>query len=415
MQKEVLASNLYRRVGLSRLPNAFQVFWINPSRVQYHTSYSNASPDWEDWVFDQRRSVARVQDGNWDKLVHKVSDMRVFRAIEERIKHGTSWESTDFYRDAIGQIERGRVLYECTDRASFTKRCTNIDRLIESISSSGYLQGEIPSSDVQPTISPGGYREILINISRDGICLFQDGRHRLAIAQLLNVERIPIQILVRHSEWQSFRELMWRMALGSGGASRKGSLYQSPMHFDLEDIPSEHGCQDRWEAIRHNLPEGKGAEALDIGCNLGFFCHCLEGYGYSCVGVEYLPEIAFAAQRIARAEGRHSTFVAGDILAPETLSNIGRTDFSLVIALNIFHHFIKAEERFNRLREFLQRIRADTMIFEPHLPDEPQMEGAFYNPSPTAFVKLIQQWGHFRDAVPVFTAGDGRTVFKLTR
>ena len=55
-----------------------------------------------------------------DRLVHKVSDMRVFRAIEERIRHGTSWESTEFYKDAIGQIERGRVLYECTDRASFT-------------------------------------------------------------------------------------------------------------------------------------------------------------------------------------------------------------------------------------------------------------------------------------------------------
>ena len=247
------------------------------------------------------------------------------------------------------------------------------------------------------------------------MCLFQDGRHRLAIAQALNIDAVPIQVLVRHSEWQSFRELMWRMALSSGGASKKGSLYQSPMHFDLEDIPSEHGCQDRWEAIKRNLPEGNGSNALDIGCNLGFFCHRLETHGYSCVGVEYLPEIAFAAQKIALAEGKRSMFIAGDILAPETLSNVGRTSFSLVIALNIFHHFIKSEERFNRLREFLRRIRANTMIFEPHLQNESQMEGVFYNPSPTEFVKLISEWGHFRTAVPIFTAGDGRTVFKLTR
>jgi SAM-dependent methyltransferase len=415
MRKEVIASNLYRRVGLSRLPNAFQVYWVHPSRITYHTNLENSSPDWEDWVFDQGRPIARVQDGDWDKPLRRVSEMRVFRAIEERIRHGVSWESTDFYKDAVRQIEGGRELWMCSDRASFSRRCDDIDRLVDSISSGGYVHGEMYAGSGGSAISRGGYQEILVNVGRDGMCLFQDGRHRLAIAQALNIDAVPVQVLVRHSEWQSFRELMWRMALSSGGASKKGSLYQSPMHFDLEDIPSEHGCRDRWEAIKRNLPEGNGSNALDIGCNLGFFCHRLETHGYSCVGVEYLPEIAFAAQKIALAEGKRSMFIAGDILAPETLSNVGRTSFSLVIALNIFHHFIKSEERFNRLREFLRRIRANTMIFEPHLQNESQMEGVFYNPSPTEFVKLISEWGHFRTAVPIFTAGDGRTVFKLTR
>ena len=347
--------------------------------------------------------------------MHKVADMRVCRAIEERVKHGISWDRTDFYKVAVKQIERGQLLWQCTDRASFDKRCTKIDQLIESISSFGYLSGHMPPDCGEVTISPAGYREIIVNLSRDGRCLFQDGRHRLAIARALNIEMIPIQVLVRHSEWQSFRELMWRMALGSGGASKKGSLYQTPMHFDLEEIPAEHGCEDRWIAIRDNVAPGNGTRALDIGCNLGFFCNRLEAHGYSCIGVEYFPEIAFASRKIARAEGKRSIFISGDILDPETISEIGTTEFSLIIALNIFHHFIKSEEQFNRLQDFLRRIRVDTMIFEPHLPDEPQMENAFCNPSPTEFVKLIQEWGHLEHAVPIYTAGDGRTVFKLTR
>ena len=141
MRKEVIASNLYRRVGLSRLPNAFQVYWVHPSRIKYHTNLENSSPDWEDWVFDQGQPIARVRDGDWDKPLRRVSDMRVFRAIEERIRHGVSWESTDFYKDAVRQIEGGRELWMCSDRASFSRRCDDIDRLIDSMSSAGMYMG----------------------------------------------------------------------------------------------------------------------------------------------------------------------------------------------------------------------------------------------------------------------------------
>jgi hypothetical protein len=139
----------------------------------------------------------------------------------------------------------------------------------------------------------------------------------------------------------------------------------------------------------------------------------LEESGYSCVGVEYLPTVALAAQKIAYAENRRFRVVTGDILASETLREIGTSDFNILIALNIFHHFIKTEDGYERLRQFMNHIRIGTMFFEPHHPDEPQMQGVFSNPSQHEFVQLLKDWGSFERAMPIYTAADGRTVFKL--
>lgn len=408
MKKEVVIANLAGRLGNKILPNPYTVYWIDPIRIQFHTNYKTDSSDWEDWVFDQNKSVAQVQNGDWDIALHRVEDMRVCRAIDDRIHHGVAWQATEYYKHAISQIESGRELWGCSNRASFDERCNEIDQLIESINTQGYRER---SAD-QSTSARTGAKEILINISREGFCLFQDGRHRLAIARALRLKQVPVQVLVRHVGWQSFRELMHNMARGDGGASKRGMLYQSPMHFDLGDIPYEHSCDDRWDAIKNNLDLASGV-ALDIGCNLGFFCHRLEENGYSCIGVEYEPTISLAARKIACAENRKLKIVTGDILTSETLREIGTSEFGIVIALNIFHHFIKTEDGYDRLRQFMSRIQIGTMFFESHHPNDPQMQGVFFNPSQNEFVQLLKDWGSFGRVVPIFVAVDGRTLFKL--
>lgn len=413
VQKELVIGKLMQNFSGTNLPDPRTIYWLSPERIEFATVLKNSSVDWEDWVFSQKKHLKLVQDGDWDALTHRVTDMRIFHAIEGRIKRGESWQSSDYYKVALHQIESGRRLWGCDDRTDFDMHCTAIDGLIESISQDGYREGVVSKNEYRADSSLG-QNEILVNISRSGLPLFQDGRHRLAIARVLRLEKVPVQILVRHSEWQVFREFMHRMARGSGGASKEGFLYQTPIHFDLSDIPAEHGCEDRWNAMAKHVPPVAGI-ALDIGCNLGFFCHKLEDLGYTCFGIEYLPDIAYAARRISQAERRRFKVITGDALAAETLKGVGASDFGIVIALNIFHHFIKTESGYARLRDFMKRVRIDTMFFEPHHPDEPQMRGAFSNPSPEEFVGLIKVWGSFRSAIPIYSANDGRTIYKLDR
>ena len=298
VHKELAISRLMQRFAGMTLPGPRTVYWINPERIEFTTCLKNASSDWEDWVFPQKGYLKPVHDGKWDALSHRVVDMRVYRAIDARIRKGASWQSSDDYHAALAEIESGRNLWDCSDRSEFDKHCGRIDRLIESISNDGYRDSKALGNEFRMDSSLG-QNEILINIGSDGFPLFQDGRHRLAIARVLGIKKVPVQVLVRHARWQAFRELMHRMARGVGGASKEGSLYQMPVHFDLSDIPSEHGCEDRWNAILQHIPAATET-ALDIGCNLGFFCHKLEDLGYRCFGIEYQPDIAYAARKIHR-------------------------------------------------------------------------------------------------------------------
>jgi SAM-dependent methyltransferase len=202
------------------------------------------------------------------------------------------------------------------------------------------------------------------------------------------------------------------MARGEGGASKAGALYQNPLHFDLADIPFEHGCEDRWSAIRHAV-NSQPRSVLDIGSNLGYFCNRFAEIGCDCIGVEYLPEIASAARTIANAEEQSITILTGNVLDEELLQSFSDWNFDIVLALNIFHHFVKTKEGAGRVKVLMSRLKARQMFFEPHLQKECQMKGAYLNPAPAEFAELVKEWGGFRSVAPIYTAEDGRTVFLL--
>jgi len=416
MYKELVLGRVRSHLSGQSIPDPRCVYYIDPRKIVFATCLDNGSPDWEDWVLPQRGTLKPVQSGDWDASIHKFADMRIHAAVAARIHEGAAWKSTDYYRTAIRQIDSGRYVWGCRTAAEFDLHCRRIDELIESITRDGYRSGAELADAAHFHVSTG-QTEVLVNLSREGLPLFQDGRHRLAIALALGLPRIPVQVFVRHAEWQGFREYMRRMAASTGGGASKkaGSLYQPALHFDLEDLPAEHGCEDRWAAIEPYLsPSGNRARALDIGCNLGFMCHRLEERGYAAVGVEYRPEVAYAARRIATAEMRSLSIVTGDILDEATLEPIG-SSFDVVLALNIFHHFIKSASGYERLRALMRRLQVDLLFFEPHRPDDPQMRSAYANPAPLEFARMISEWSGLHSIEEIYKATDGRILFVLRR
>ena len=413
LKKNLVAGRFMNKFKKVDPSNKLNIYWIDPTRIEYHSYVENASTDWEDWIFRDGRELIPVQDGEWDRKIQLVSNMRVCRAVKARIQNGSEWKSSEFYKVSLSHIENGRFLWGCHNKKSFDDRCLYLDRLIESIQKYGYLSKE-DLFKLKNIESTNNHREVEINISREGYPLFQDGRHRLAIALALGLDKIPVQISVRHKEWQLFHEFIQNMARGSGGASKKGTLYQDPIHFELSDIPYSHGCEDRWCKISEYLSSATGY-ALDIGCNLGYFCHKLERLGFSSIGVEYYPDIAYAAEKIAMAEKCEAQILVGDVLSDDLQARIVDKAYSVILALNIFHHFIKTKEGYSRTKALVGKLRAEVLFFEPHLPEESQMVGAFCNPTPEEFVSLIKEWGSYGRAIPIYTAADGRTVYMLDR
>jgi hypothetical protein len=63
----------------------------------------------------------------------------------------------------------------------------------------------------------------------------------------------------------------------------------------------------------------------------------------------------------------------------------------VVLALNIFRHFLKEKSTLHRLQEFLKDLSAERIFLEVHDPAESQMKNAFFNPEPMEFAEWVAE------------------------
>ena len=429
LKKQFYASRLIQRkfqvklknvVLDSEIPSPETVYWINPDRIIFHTNYKNKihSKDFADRVFDKNKDTGKVYGGDWDNSKYKFSDLDIYQAIENRIRDNMPWEETRFYKNNVSKINdpnNNQILWNCRTQGDFDSRCQYLDELISSIETQGFkqnyqvkLSGEEDGLHKNPDFSD----EISVNVSRDGQYLFQDGRHRLAIAKILGVEKIPVKVHVRHKRWMEFRRFLISMTEDNAGASKQGSLYQPAIHPDLQDIPASHDCENRFIEISKQLNKSSG-NLLDLGSNFGYFCHRFEELGFNCYGVEYMPEIAEAAEKLRVAEGRHFKLFSGDLSELCVNPPLKDIHFDVVLALNIFHHFLKTEELYTKLIKLLQTLDMKVMYFEAHRFDEPQMKNSFVNYHEEEFVNFILSNSTLRKSTPIHTCDDQRKIYKL--
>jgi len=85
------------------------------------------------------------------------------------------------------------------------------------------------------------------------------------------------------------------------------------------------------------------------------------------------------------------------------------------LALNIFHHFLKTEETYRSLVEFLHWIKTDIMYFEPHSPHESQMEGAYRNFNNREFVEFFSENIGLKSIEQIGIVEENRVIYKLMK
>ncbi len=383
------------------LPQPERVYWISPKRIIYHTNYlekkSSETIPLSNRVFDTTMR-GKVVEGNWDITNYKFTDLLVYKAINKRIREGVKWQDTTFYKTVRRQVEFGQTYWGCKNKDDLDKRVKYIDSLYQSIKNKGYhLNRNISDKNFD-------FTEIDVNVGRNGGYLFQNGRHRLAIAKILGINYVPVMVFVRHKKWQEFRRYVISYAQQNGG-----KLYQPIVHPDLADIPTHHNCQERLEAIQRNLGK-KRCVMLDIGSNLGFFCHKFEDLGYQCYAIEQDPATFRILEKIRIAENKKFKAIKKSMFE---IGFIKKMKFDVVLALNIFHHFLKTKRFFFKLKDFLKNLETTEMFFEPHLYLEDQMKDAYVNYSESEFVNFILQNTSLNEFKLIHTARDGRHIFKL--
>lgn len=385
-----------RRGGVER---GLEIYWIDPRIIKY------SSKD----TFDRIKDRGKVLAGDWDTNIERFDNSTTYRGLKERFIDGKEWSETTYYRRATKNIENGIIVWECKNKSQFHERLQRIDELYADIKKRGYrLKTDNEKVDVYSysTKRIDGYEkldEILINISRNGEMLLNDGYHRLSIAKLLGLPRVPVMVMVRHKKWVEFKNELMLYAKSQGGR-----LYQRAYHFDLENIPFIHG-DERINLIKENL-NSKTGKLLDIGTYFGYFCHELEKKGFECSAVEINRQRVRFMKKLREANKDKFEIIQSSIF---DIKKDKIASFDIVLAINIFHHFLKNKKEYRQLQEFLADLDCRELFFESHNPGEDQMKNSLKNYSADEFVKFIKEHTGLRQHQFIKEFPGGRKLYKL--
>lgn len=213
-------------------PDPFATLTVDPSDVRSFTG--RPYPPYH----EKASQLGTVRDGDWDRTdaveivdddyreryelyrADRFSESVFFESMRAHFVDGVDWTETPFVERCLELAERGVPSWRSlTSRDGILERCSRIDTLYERIDRDGYLsQRELGYGSLL-----GVTEEVLVDVGRDGELLFVNGRHRLAIAKLLDLESIPVGVLVRHRAWMTHRDR----------CARTGSVTDHP---DLRDL-----------------------------------------------------------------------------------------------------------------------------------------------------------------------------------
>lgn len=168
-----------------------KLLWVDPQKI----IYSSSSSAYENWF------VPQIKGGDWYNDKTKFSNNIVFRAIKSHYENGTNWKETELYEHRKENDQRP------------DKRISKIENLYSKISDEGYKTQRELDDYKRSTSNPESlnhllreFNEVTVSIGPQGEFYFNVGQHRLSIAKILGLDRIPVRVLLRHEKWQQERE-----------------------------------------------------------------------------------------------------------------------------------------------------------------------------------------------------------------
>lgn len=175
---------------------------VDPTAVDYYNQ--ELALDW---------GLGRVAGGDWDREANcePVRETTTFRGLAQRFEEGRDWEETALYRRAREAFEGGETFRGYDSLAEYREiRCEHVDDLFRSIERDGYRPNAAATHE---SPEDNGFEEAyvhhlepLVVVGRAGDIYLTEGYHRFAIASLLGVDAVPVNVLARHEGWQRTRD-----------------------------------------------------------------------------------------------------------------------------------------------------------------------------------------------------------------
>lgn len=307
-----------------------------------------------------------VFSGDWDCHTLDFEDNIVYDSLKKLFLQNVDWSETKLYSFISNNLNTGNILWNCDSEDVIKNRENYLRKLYDHINETKNI--------------PNGHFEeddILVSINRNGEFLFaKNGTHRLSIAKILGLKRIPVRIYRVHEDWTNYKldvenlcQKLWN-----------GRTYQNLPHPDFSEI--ETMWPDERFEILHNNTEYKNGSLVDIGSLFGNICYQAELEGYTCTAIE-TDEVYLRVMKKL-----HSSYNMSYQIVEKSFLDV-ETNFDIVVAFNIFHHFLKTESLYNSFKRYLNKIKFNEMFIQVHHTSENQMNDAFINLSPEEFVNFV--------------------------
>lgn len=195
----------------------FKLLLVDPDRITRFTGreYPVWTTRWE--------TLGAVMNGDWDTretppispshrghdsslyLADSFTETLLHEGLREHFVGGVPWEELAFVDELLQTVRTTDVpvWQNCSTVQEVREYCRKLDRLYRDMRARGCLSiRELNARDgrLMP-VREVMENEILVDVARNGELLFVTGRHRLSVAKILGLDRIPVAIAVRHPKW----------------------------------------------------------------------------------------------------------------------------------------------------------------------------------------------------------------------
>lgn len=142
-----------------------------------------------------RRDSGRVIGGDWDLIRQSALEGLRMESCHMRYVEGADWEETPQYKRMIELVEKGERPAGCASVEDVRERYAALDRLVAETRA----RGRLLTREELPDCFRREHGGILAHLARDGVFLRSGGGgHRFAIAKVLNLPEIPVQLGAIH-------------------------------------------------------------------------------------------------------------------------------------------------------------------------------------------------------------------------
>ena len=324
----------------------------------------------------------------WDLVpnITRIEGTNEFQLIKKRFTDNVDWKEINEYKYFRNILSNNQKILNCSNEQEFITYLKSLDDSFQKL-----MRDESTSLHY-------GFK---VGVGRFGEFMLLDDIFLISLFIIISIKKIPIEVVLRHPLWIKFSSEFLRFQ------SVHGELYQPLIHPDLR-FESSYTDQ-RFLIILENLAITNGA-LLDIGANLAYFCHKFEDLGFDCYAVEIRPSNVHYMKKLRDIEGKKFKIINKSIFDLNL-----KLDFDIVLALNIFHHFLREKELYQNLIEFLGRLKLKTMYFQPHDPSEKIMRNAYVNYDNEQFVRFIIKYSCLNKFELINKQSDGRSrpIYKI--